>query len=100
MRAKAAQAAACILALTLVAGVEYALAQGSSVELNSDVVGRTAPGQYRGIPAMQDNEPSCAINPLLARNIICAWNASGGSDDPAGPGYILASPLDREVSQN
>ena len=86
MRAKATQAAACILALTMVAGAEYVLAQGSSVELNSDVVGRTAPGQYRGIPAMQDNEPSCAINPLLARNIICAWNASGGSDDPAGPG--------------
>lgn len=58
----------------------------SFVEHNSNAVGRTPPGQYRGIPAMQDNESSCAINPLLARNIICAWNASGGSDDPAGPG--------------
>ena len=58
----------------------------SFVENNSNAVGRTPPGQYRGIPAMQDNESSCAMNPLLARNIICAWNASGGSDDPAGPG--------------
>ncbi len=58
----------------------------SSVEQNSNVVGTTLPGYYRGIPAMQDNEPSCAINPLLALNFICAWNASGGSDDPQGPG--------------
>jgi hypothetical protein len=58
----------------------------SSVAQNSNVVGTTLPGYYRGIPAMQDNEPSCAINPLLALNFICAWNASGGSDDPQGPG--------------
>jgi len=75
----------------------------SSVELNSDVVGRTAPGQYRGIPAMQDNEPSCAINPSLFRNIICAWNASGGSDDPAGPGDTairMSETLDGKVFFN
>ncbi len=77
---------ACLGLLVISFAGGPASAQFSSVELNSDVVGRTAPGQYRGIPAMQDNEPSCAINPLLARNIICAWNASGGSDDPAGPG--------------
>jgi hypothetical protein len=58
----------------------------SSVEQNSNVVGMTPAGYYRGIPAMQDNEPSCAINPILPRNIVCAWNGSGGSDDPNGIG--------------
>ncbi|MDH3803900.1 MAG: hypothetical protein OEU90_00365, partial [Gammaproteobacteria bacterium] len=86
MRAKSFFLTACLAVLTYSAQVQPAAAQNSSVELNSNVVGRTAPGQYRGIPAMQDNESSCAINPLLVRNIVCAWNASGGSDDPAGPG--------------
>ncbi len=85
MRARHLALASISLALLLIAP-ETSFAQGSSVELNSNVIGRTAPGQYRGVPAMQDNEPSCAINPLLPRNIVCAWNASGGSDDPFGPG--------------
>jgi len=67
-----------------------ALAQ-SSVERNANVVGHTAPGYYRGIPAMQDNEASCAINPLLPRNIVCAWNASGGSDDVIGDTWLRYS---------
>lgn len=68
------------------------LAQGaSSVEQNSNVVGRTPPGYYRGIPAMQDNEASCAINPILQRNIVCAWNASGGSDDLIGDTWLRFS---------
>lgn len=63
----------------------------SVVEQNSNVVGRTIPGYYRGIPGMQDNEPSCAINPILAYNIVCAWNASGGSDDLIGDTWLRFS---------
>jgi hypothetical protein len=63
----------------------------SVVEQNSNVVGRTAPGFYRGIPGMQDNEASCAINPILPRNIVCAWNASGGSDDLIGDTWLRFS---------
>ncbi|MDH5618889.1 MAG: DUF5011 domain-containing protein [Gammaproteobacteria bacterium] len=63
----------------------------SMVEQNSNVVGRTAPGYYRGIPGMQDNEGSCAINPILPRNIVCAWNASGGSDDAIGDTWLRFS---------
>jgi hypothetical protein len=74
------------LALATLALTPYETWAASSVERNSNVVGQTLPGYYRGIPGMQDNEPSCALNPLLARNIVCAWNASGGSDDPVGPG--------------
>lgn len=67
-----------------------ALAQ-SSVEQNSNIVGTTLPGFYRGVPGMQDNEASCAINPILPRNIVCAWNASGGSDDLIGDTWIRFS---------
>ncbi len=63
----------------------------SVVEQNSNVIGRTIPGFYRGIPAMQDNEGSCAINPILPRNIVCAWNASGGSDDLIGDTWLRFS---------
>jgi hypothetical protein len=63
----------------------------SVVEQNSNVVGRTPPGYYRGIPGMQDNEVSCAINPILPRNIVCAWNASGGSDDAIGDTWLRFS---------
>ena len=70
---------AAVLVVSVVAP-SGAFAQ-SSVERNANVVGHTLPGYYRGIPDMQDNEASCAINPLLPRNIVCAWNASGGSDD-------------------
>jgi hypothetical protein len=63
----------------------------SAVEQNSNIVGMTPAGYYRGIPAMQDNEPSCAINPILVRNIVCAWNGSGGSDDLIGDTWIRFS---------
>ena len=68
-----------------------ALAADSSVERNSNVVGMTPAGHYRGIPAMQDNEPSCAINPILQRNIVCAWNGSGGSDELIGDTWLRFS---------
>ncbi len=63
----------------------------SSVERNTDVIGTTPAGEYRGIPGMQDNEPSCALNPILWRNIICSWNASGGSDDLIGDTWVRIS---------
>ena len=89
---------AVFTAAVLVASVvapSGAVAQ-SSVEQNSNVVGRTAPGYYRGIPAMQDNEGSCAINPILPRNIVCAWNASGGSDDAIGDTWLRFSEKDAQ----
>ena len=82
------------VALCVAAVLSYvpigAIAQ-SSVEQNSNVIGRTPPGYYRGVPGMQDNEPSCAINPILPRNIVCAWNASGGSDDLIGDTWLRFS---------
>ena len=63
----------------------------SVIEQNSNVVGVTQQGAYRGIPGMQDNEASCAINPIQPRNIVCAWNASGGSDDLIGDTWIRFS---------
>ena len=82
-------AALCVL-LSGLMSTDVLLAQ-SHVEQNSNVVGRTLPGYYRGIPAMQDNEASCAINPILPRNIVCAWNASGGSDDRIGDTWLRFS---------
>ena len=73
-------------ALFLTVFLPHQAGADSSVEQNSNVVGITPAGYYRGIPGMQDNEPSCAFNPILTRNIVCAWNGSGGSDDPIGIG--------------
>ena len=81
---------AVIAIVSVIAPLIGAHAQ-SVVEQNSNVVGRTMPGYYRGIPAMQDNEASCAINPILQRNIVCAWNASGGSDDLIGDTWLRFS---------
>ncbi|MDH3578782.1 MAG: hypothetical protein OEO71_13315, partial [Gammaproteobacteria bacterium] len=43
----------------------------SSVGRNTNVVGPTPEGFYRGLPHYQDNEPHCDRNPLLPSNIIC-----------------------------
>lgn len=63
----------------------------TAVERNTNAQGVTPAGEYRGIPGMQDNEPSCGINPILPRNIVCAWNASGGSDDLIGDTWVKLS---------
>ena len=60
----------------------------SFVERNRNAQGVTPPGEYQGIRNMQDNETTCAINPLLPRNILCAWNSSAGSDDLIGDTWI------------
>ncbi len=65
-----------------------ASAQSSFVERNRNAQGVTPPGEYQGIRNMQDNETTCAVNPLLARNILCAWNSSAGSDDLIGDTWI------------
>ena len=90
MRYRAHYLSACMSVLVCMLFPAASLAQ-SSVEQNSNIVGTTPPGHYRGIPAMQDNEASCAINPILTRNIVCAWNASGGSDDLIGDTWIRFS---------
>ncbi|MDX1507590.1 MAG: HYR domain-containing protein, partial [Woeseiaceae bacterium] len=71
--------------------VAEAHAEQSFVERNVNAQGVTPPGEYQGIRNMQDNEPSCAINPLLARNFICTWNSSAGSDDEIGDTWIRKS---------
>jgi hypothetical protein len=60
----------------------------SFVERNRNAQGVTPPGEYQGIRNMQDNETTCAVNPLLARNILCAWNSSAGSDDLIGDTWV------------
>jgi hypothetical protein len=90
MSARARSVVACLCTLLWATVPGTSIAQ-SAVEQNSNVVGRTLPGYYRGIPAMQDNEASCAINPILPRNIVCAWNASGGSDDAIGDTWLRFS---------
>ncbi len=82
---------AALVAVLGFAIVNNPAAAQSSVEQNSNVVGVTPPGYYRGIPGMQDNEPSCAFNPLLVRNIVCAWNASGGANDLIQDTWIAQS---------
>ena len=67
------------------------LAQNTFIERNTNAQGLPAPGKYTGIPGLQDNEPSCAINPLLERNFICAWNSSAGSDDLVGDTWVKIS---------
>ena len=86
MNTRSIRFAALAAVLGLAALNDQAVAQPgppSFVEQNSNVAGRTIPDQYGGLPGMQDHEPSCAFNPLLPRNILCAWNASGCSDDKA-----------------
>ena len=119
MNTRSIKFAALVAVLGLVIVNNPAAAQPipqSSVVKNSNVVGVTAHGQYRGIPAMQDNEPDCAVNPLLPLNVVCAWNASGGADDVIGDTwlrmsetvdginffnrYVTGSPLDLATSNN
>ncbi len=58
------------------------------VERNVDIQGTTPEGEFRGNPVAPDNESSCGINPLMPRNIICAWNASAFSDGVIGDTWI------------
>jgi len=88
MSPRICRSVAAVVGLFISAGIAHSQ---TYIERNTDVVGRTPAGEYRGIPAMQDNESSCAINPLLIRNLVCAWNGSGGSDDLIGDTWIRIS---------
>ncbi|MCH7982075.1 MAG: hypothetical protein IID59_11280, partial [Proteobacteria bacterium] len=59
----------------------------SVVGRNTNVVGPTPDGFYRGIPHYQDNEAHCDRNPLLPSNIICMANGYGGTDDAIGDAW-------------
>ena len=77
-----------VCAVSWIFAAATAGAQESFVERNRNAQGVTPPGEYQGIRNMQDNETTCAINPLLPRNILCAWNSSAGSDDLIGDTWI------------
>jgi len=59
----------------------------SLVGRNTNAVGPTPDGFYKGIPHYQDNEPHCDRNPLLPSNIICMGNGYGGADDDIGDAW-------------
>jgi len=59
----------------------------SLVGQNTNAVGPTPDGFYRGLPHYQDNEPHCDRNPLLPSNIICMANGYAGADDAIGDAW-------------
>ena len=59
----------------------------SLVGRNTNAVGPTPDGFYRGLPHYQDNEPHCDRNPLLPSNIICMANGYAGADDAIGDAW-------------
>ena len=60
----------------------------SFVGRNANASGKTPPGFYRGLPHYQDNEPSCKLNVLRPRNIVCAWDGYNGADDVIGDAWV------------
>ena len=60
----------------------------SLVGRNANAAGPTPDGFYRGLPHYQDNEPSCKLNVLRPRNIICAWDGYNGADDVIGDAWV------------
>lgn len=73
----------CVFATLFLAS---AIASAQVVEGNVDVTGSPAAGYDLGQPARQENEPSCAVNPLNSSNILCAYNWYGYADLPAKQG--------------
>jgi hypothetical protein len=66
--------------------IQSASAQ-SFVGRNTNAVGPTPEGFYRGLPHYQDNEAHCDRNPLLPVNIVCMANGYGGADDAIGDAW-------------
>ena len=60
----------------------------SLVGRNANAAGPIPDGFYRGLPHYQDNEPSCKLNVLRPRNIICAWDGYNGADDLIGDAWV------------
>ena len=65
---------------SLVLGVQTTTAQ--IVEHNVNVTGKGAEGYDVGQLGRQENEPSCAVNPLNELNVLCAYNWYGFADLP------------------
>ncbi len=59
----------------------------SVVGQNTNAVGPTPDGSYRGLPHYQDNEPHCDRNPLLPSNIVCMANGYAGAEDVIGDAW-------------
>jgi len=77
-----------LVALAFVVILMSSAAFGQSlVGRNSNAVGPTPDGFYKGLPHYQDNEPHCDRNPLLPSNIICMANGYGGADDAIGDAW-------------
>jgi len=77
-------AAAAIVAVALFG---TAFGQESFIGRNSNAVGPTPDGFYKGIPHYQDNEAHCDRNPLLPANIVCMANGYGGADHAIGDAW-------------
>ena len=59
----------------------------SLVGRNSNAVGPTPDGFYKGIPHYQDNEAHCDRNSRLPSNIICMANSYSGADAAIGDAW-------------
>ena len=57
----------------------------SLVGRNTNAVGPTPDGFYKGIPHYQDNEPHCDRNPLLPSNIVCMANGQASPIRSSAP---------------
>ena len=78
-----------LVALAVVVTLMSSAAFGQSfVGRNANAVGPTPDGFYKGLPHYQDNEPSCKLNVLRPRNIICAWDGYNGADDVIGDAWV------------
>jgi hypothetical protein len=68
-------------------------ASAQVVDENVNVTGSPAEGYDLGQPARQENEVSCAANPLNESNIVCAYNWYGYADlpDKQGDAWIAFS---------
>lgn len=76
----------CVLLLVLASLSASAFGQ-SLVGRNTNAVGPTPEGYYRGIPHYQDNEAHCDGNPLLPGNYVCMANGYAGADDAIGDAW-------------
>lgn len=76
-----------VLVFALLVGAGNQAFAESFVGRNTNAVGPTPEGFYRGIPHYQDNEPHCDRNPLLPTNIVCMANGYGGADHDIGDAW-------------
>ena len=76
-----------LIGLLLLAPImTVSVASAQLVETNINVTGFGAEGYEPGQPGRQENEASCAINPLNVLNVMCAYNWYGFADLPLKQG--------------